>query len=123
MPAHSRRILCVRTVSLRRQNTARKIFLSPRIGVYMDPDSSHNIMRLISAAADGAAQSAQTDNIVVKLLILAVLILINAFFAMSELAVISLNDAKITKQAEEGNKNSINVLRLIKYPSKFLATI
>ena len=123
MPAHSRRILCVRTVSLRRQNTARKIFLSPRIGVYMDPDSSHNIMRLISAAADGAAQSAQTDNIVVKLLILAVLILINAFFAMSELAVISLNDAKITKQAEEGNKNAINVLRLIKYPSKFLATI
>ena len=89
----------------------------------MDPDSSHNIMRLISAAADGAAQSAQTDNIVVKLLILAVLILINAFFAMSELAVISLNDAKITKQAEEGNKNAITVLRLIKYPSKFLATI
>ena len=89
----------------------------------MDPDSSHNIMRLISAAADGAAQSAQTDNIAVKLLILAVLILINAFFAMSELAVISLNDAKITKQAEEGNKNAITVLRLIKYPSKFLATI
>ncbi len=87
----------------------------------MDPDSSHNILLLLSTGA--AEQSAQLDNVVAKLLILACLIFINAFFAMSEIAVISLNDAKIGKLAEEGNGKAKTVMRLIKEPSKFLATI
>ena len=41
-------------------------------------------------------------NIILKLVILAVLILINAFFAMSEIAVIALNDNKIRRMAEDG---------------------
>lgn len=36
-------------------------------------------------------------NIILQLLLLLVLILVNAFFAMSEIAVISLNDNKIQK--------------------------
>ena len=55
--------------------------------------------------------------------LLIVLILVNAFFAMSEIAVISLNDAKLEKQAEEGNKKAKQVLKLTKNPSKFLSTI
>ena len=43
-------------------------------------------------------------NIILQLLLLLVLILVNAFFAMSEIAVISLNDNKIQKMAEEGHK-------------------
>ncbi len=88
----------------------------------MDPDSSHCIMGLLSAA--GTASAAQTGNdVLLKLVILVCLIIINAFFAMSEIAIISLNDAKLSRQAEEGNKKALLVMRLIKEPSKFLATI
>jgi len=61
--------------------------------------------------------------IIVKLLILFVLILINAFFAMSEIAIISLNDSKIEKMAGEGNKKAKQVLKLTKDSSSFLSTI
>ena len=39
-------------------------------------------------------------SIILKLLLLFVLIIVNAFFAMSEIAIISLNDAKMQKLAE-----------------------
>ena len=51
-------------------------------------------------------------NIILQLLLLLVLILVNAFFAMSEIAVISLNDNKIQKMAEEGHKKAKQILRL-----------
>ena len=41
-----------------------------------------------------------------QIIVLAILILINAFFAATEIAFISLNDAKIEKQAKEGNKKA-----------------
>ena len=59
----------------------------------------------------------------ISLLVLAVLILINAFFAASEIAFISLNDAKIDRQAKEGNKKAKRIKNMLKEPSKFLATI
>ena len=37
---------------------------------------------------------------------LIILILLNAFFAASEIAFISLNDAKIDMQAKEGNRKA-----------------
>ena len=55
--------------------------------------------------------------------ILIVLILLNAYFAMAEIAFISLNDAKIEKQAKEGNKKAKQIEKMLKNPSKFLATI
>ena len=55
--------------------------------------------------------------------ILAILILLNAYFAASEIAFISLNDAKIEKQAKEGNKKAKQIEKMLKNPSKFLATI
>jgi len=60
---------------------------------------------------------------IMQLFILVVLILMNAFFAMSEMAIISLNDNKIKKMAEEGNKKAKKIVNLTKEPSKFLATI
>ena len=44
-------------------------------------------------------------SIILKLLLLFVLVIINAFFAMSEIAIISLNDNVVDKQAEDGNKS------------------
>jgi len=59
----------------------------------------------------------------ISLLILAVLIFINAFFAATEIAFISLNDAKVEKQAREGNKRAKKIKKMLQEPSKFLATI
>ena len=58
-----------------------------------------------------------------QLLILLILILLNAYFAASEIAFISLNDAKIEKQAKEGNNTAKQLEKMLKNPSKFLATI
>jgi len=58
-----------------------------------------------------------------QVLVLAILILVNALFAATEIAFISLNDAKIEKQAKEGNKKAKQIKKMLKEPSKFLATI
>lgn len=62
-------------------------------------------------------------NTAYKLIFLFVLILVNAFFAMSEIAVITLNDIKIQKMAEEGNKKAKKMLKLTSNPSNFLSTL
>ena len=58
-----------------------------------------------------------------QIFILVILILLNAFFAASEIAYISLNDAKIEKKAKEGDKKAKQIEKMLKTPSKFLATI
>ena len=59
----------------------------------------------------------------IQIILLLVLILVNAFFAASEIAIISLNDNKIRKMAEEGHKKAKLVLKLTADSSNFLATI
>ena len=58
-----------------------------------------------------------------SLVFLFVLILINAFFAASEIALISLNDNKMKLMAEEGHKKAKLLVSLMGDPGKFLATI
>lgn len=70
-----------------------------------------------------AAESSSGSNLVFQILLLLVLILVNAFFAMSEMAVVSLNDAKIEKMAEDGHKKAKLILKLTKNPTRFLSTI
>lgn len=60
---------------------------------------------------------------IIQLIMLGLLIALNAFFAATEIAFISLNDARIEKQAKEGNKKAKQIEKMIKSPSKFLATI
>lgn len=59
----------------------------------------------------------------VQILLLFVLILLNAFFAMSEIAILQLNELKVRKMAEAGNKKAAKILELIEDPSHFLSTI
>jgi len=59
----------------------------------------------------------------IPILILIILTGLNAFFAASEIAFISLNDNKIEKQAKEGNKKAKYIAKMLETPSKFLATI
>ena len=58
-----------------------------------------------------------------QLLIVLLLILVNAFFAAAEIAVISLNDAKVRHEAEEGDKKARRMLKLVDAPTQFLSTI
>ena len=52
-----------------------------------------------------------------------VLIALNAVFACAEIAVISINDAKLAKMAQEGDKRAIRLAKLTSQPARFLATI
>ena len=58
-----------------------------------------------------------------EIIILIILVLINAFFAASEIAFISLNDAKIDIEAKDGKKKAKKIKKMLENPSKFLATI
>lgn len=52
-----------------------------------------------------------------------ILIALNAFFAATEIAVISLNEKKVRALAEDGNKKAVKMLKIIEEPTKFLSTI
>lgn len=58
-----------------------------------------------------------------QLLLQLILILINAFFASAEIAILSLNENKLRKHAEEGDKKASKLLRLVEKPEGFLSTI
>lgn len=64
-----------------------------------------------------------SSNIIGQIILLLVLILCNAFFAASEIAIITLNDNKLRKMAEGGHKKAAQVLALVADSSRFLATI
>ena len=83
-----------------------------------DPGPNFILGQFMNLSAQDSA-----GELAVKLLLLAVLILVIAFFAMSEIAIISLNDAKIEKMADEGHKKAKLVLKLTSNSTKFLSTI
>ena len=62
-------------------------------------------------------------SIVGKLLLQVVLIGLNAFFAATEIAVVSLNATKLKKLEEEGDKRAKRLLKMVETPSSFLSTI
>lgn len=64
-----------------------------------------------------------SDHIGPQLLLQLVLIFVNAFFASAEIAVLSLNENKIRRAAEEGDKKASQMLKLLETPAKFLSTI
>lgn len=63
------------------------------------------------------------DPIWGQLILQVVLIFVNAFFAMSETALISLDENKLRLQAEDGDKRAVRLLKLISSPAGFLSTI
>ncbi len=63
------------------------------------------------------------ETILWSLVLQLVLIVLNAFFACAEIAVISVNEAKIEQLAEKGNKKASRLQKLLKDPARFLATI
>ncbi|EWY39319.1 hypothetical protein N825_06335 [Skermanella stibiiresistens SB22] len=58
-----------------------------------------------------------------ELIVVVLLIVLNGFFAMSELAVVSARRARLQQMADEGNRGARAAVRLVEDPSKFLSTV
>ena len=58
-----------------------------------------------------------------QLLLQFILILLNAFFAATEIALISVNEKKVRALAEEGDKKAKKLIKIIDDPTKFLSAI
>lgn len=63
------------------------------------------------------------SSIFVLLLVQVVLIALNAIFAGAEIAVLSVNDAKLERMAAQGNKKARRLQKLTAEPARFLSTI
>ncbi len=88
----------------------------------MPPEPEGNFIFSFLSAQQPAAAITQPNSFV-SVLLLFLLILVNAFFSASEIAIITLNDNKIRKMAEDGNKKAASILKLTKSSSRFLSTI
>lgn len=91
-----------------------------------DPDPGSIINLAIQSAQLSEESAAASDGagwIIFKIVLLFLLILVNGFFAMSEIAILSLNDNKIDKLAEEGDKKAKQIKKLTENSSNFLSTI
>lgn len=64
-----------------------------------------------------------SDPIWPQLLLQLVLIMLNAYFAATEIAVISLNENILRRQAEDGDKKAARLLKIVETPTRFLSTI
>ena len=63
------------------------------------------------------------DPLLWRLLLLLLLIAVNAVFSCSEIAVISINDAKLERLSDEGNRKARRLVALTSQPAKFFATV
>lgn len=64
-----------------------------------------------------------SSQIIFQIILIAILTLVNAFFASAEMAIVSLNRNRLKLLSDEGNKKAILLEKLMEEPSKFLATI
>lgn len=58
-----------------------------------------------------------------SIILILILVMVNAFFASAEMAIVSMNKTKLNLLAEDDNKKAKLLLSLVKDTSKFLATI
>lgn len=78
---------------------------------------------------DGAQMAQASDpgsdgtSLIIQLVIILLLILVNAFFAASEMALVNIDVPKQKEKAEEGNKKAKKILSLMDDPSRFLSVI
>ncbi len=86
----------------------------------MPPEPDGSVLPAAYLAAAGPQSSMQA---LLSILLLVALILVNAFFAACEIAVITLKDAKIEKMAEDGDKRAQKILKLTSNSSRFFSTI
>lgn len=64
-----------------------------------------------------------STSIFILLLVQVILIILNAIFASAEIAVLSMNETKLERLAEQGNNRAKRLVKLTQEPARFLATI
>ena len=65
----------------------------------------------------------QADPLLWQFVLQIVLILCNAVFACAEIAVLSVNDARLSVLATGGDRRALRLCRMTSQPARFLATI
>ncbi len=89
-----------------------------------DPGPGNFITQLLTITPElSASTDFDVGGLIGKIVLLLALVLVNAFFAMSEIAIISLNDTKIERMAEDGHKKAKQIVKLTKNSNRFLSTI
>lgn len=63
------------------------------------------------------------NRIVTGIIIIAVLVMLNAFFAAAEMSLVSVRRTRIKQLVEEGNARARTVLELLEHPTNFMATV
>ncbi|RVL18391.1 CNNM domain-containing protein, partial [Sinorhizobium meliloti] len=58
-----------------------------------------------------------------ELLVIFLLLLINAFFALSEMAIVSASKPLLRQMVKQGNRRAEAALKLAEDPGKFLSTV
>ena len=64
-----------------------------------------------------------SQTLLLQALLLLILTLLNAFFSAAEMAMVSLNRARVEQKAEEGDAKYIRLLKVLENPNHFLSTI
>lgn len=73
--------------------------------------------------AQSADPGAAGTTIITQLIIILVLTLINAFFAASEMSMVSVDENRMRERAEKGDKRAWRIMKLQEDPTHFLSTI
>lgn len=64
-----------------------------------------------------------SQTLLYQTFLLVILTLLNAFFSATEMAMVSLNRARVEQKAEEGDVKYIRLLQVLENPNNFLSTI
>lgn len=91
----------------------------------MDPLGDLWSQGLYAAAQAVPAETPSESGgiILFHILLILFLVLVNGFFSAAEMAVVSLNDNKVKRDAESGDRFAQKILPFIQDPGRFLATI
>lgn len=63
------------------------------------------------------------SSVSIEFLIILLLVLLNGFFALSEMAIISARKVRLQQQVEDGSRGAARALKLLEKPSRFLSTV
>lgn len=87
------------------------------------PSGDPPLIGMMSTLSTMSTSDPTNPSMLGPFLLQIVLIVLNAFFAMSEIAVISIREAKVRRLAEDGDKRAKSLERLVAVPARFLSTI
>ena len=60
-----------------------------------------------------------SQNLLLQFVLLFILTVLNAFFSATEMAMVSLNRARVEQKAEEGDRRYIRLLKVLENPNHF----